>query len=143
MRPERSTHSIVNRVELRELRALVAVADHGSFRAGAAALGYSQSAVSHQIAELERAAATSLFTRPGGRGRIALTPAGEAAYRHARRALAEVDALDAALVASRRGERTLVRVGLFQTAAAELIKMPLRTFQAKAKVYGLRPRDRR
>ena len=30
-----------------------------------------------------------------------------------------------------------------QTAAAELIKMPLRTFQAKAKVYGLRPRDRR
>ncbi len=30
-----------------------------------------------------------------------------------------------------------------QTAAAELIKMPLRTFQGKAKVYGLRPRDRR
>jgi two-component system response regulator AtoC len=30
-----------------------------------------------------------------------------------------------------------------QTAAAELIKMPLRTFQAKAKVYGLRPKDRR
>lgn len=113
-------------MELRELRALVAVADHGSFRAGAAALGYSQSAVSHQIAELERATATSLFTRPGGRGRIALTPPGEAAYRHARRALAEVDALDAALVASRRGERTLVRVGLFQTAAAELLPTALR-----------------
>jgi len=30
-----------------------------------------------------------------------------------------------------------------QTVAAELLKMPLRTFQAKAKVYGLRPRDRR
>jgi two-component system, NtrC family, response regulator AtoC len=30
-----------------------------------------------------------------------------------------------------------------QTAAAELLKMPLRTFQAKAKVYGLRPKDRR
>lgn len=30
-----------------------------------------------------------------------------------------------------------------QTAAAELIKMPLRTFQAKAKVYGLRHKDRR
>ncbi|MGA8338455.1 MAG: LysR family transcriptional regulator, partial [Solirubrobacteraceae bacterium] len=88
MTPKRSTNSIVNRVELRELRALVAVADHDSFRAGAAALGYTQSAVSHQIAELERAAGTSLFTRPGGRGRIRLTPAGEAAYRHARRALA-------------------------------------------------------
>jgi DNA-binding NtrC family response regulator/pSer/pThr/pTyr-binding forkhead associated (FHA) protein len=30
-----------------------------------------------------------------------------------------------------------------QTAAAELIRMPLRTFQAKAKVYGLRAKDRR
>jgi len=30
-----------------------------------------------------------------------------------------------------------------QTAAAELIQMPLRTFQAKAKVYGLRQKDRR
>jgi two-component system response regulator AtoC len=30
-----------------------------------------------------------------------------------------------------------------QTAAAELLKMPLRTFQAKAKVYGLRQKDRR
>lgn len=126
MTPKRSTNSIVNRVELRELRALVAVADHDSFRAGAAALGYTQSAVSHQIAELERAAGTSLFTRPGGRGRIRLTPAGEAAYRHARRALAEVDALDAALVATRRGERTVVRVGLFQTAAAELLPTALR-----------------
>lgn len=30
-----------------------------------------------------------------------------------------------------------------QTVAAELIKMPLRTFQTKAKLYGLRPKDRR
>jgi DNA-binding NtrC family response regulator len=30
-----------------------------------------------------------------------------------------------------------------QTAAAELLQMPLRTFQAKAKVYGLRQKDRR
>jgi DNA-binding transcriptional LysR family regulator len=126
MGPERSRASITNRVELRELRALVAVADRGSFRDGAASLGYTQSAVSHQIAELERTAATRLFTRPGGRGRIALTAAGEAAYRHARRALAEVDALDAALAATRRGERAIVRVGVFQTAAAELLPTALR-----------------
>ena len=125
MPSERSTESIANRVELRELRALVAVADRGSFRDGAASLGYTQSAVSHQIAELERAAGTLLFTRPGGRGRIALTPAGEAAYRQARRALAEVDALDAALAATRRGERAVVRVGVFQTAAAELLPTAL------------------
>jgi DNA-binding transcriptional LysR family regulator len=113
-------------VELRELRALVAVADEGSFRGGAVALGYTQSAVSHQIAELERVVETPLFTRPGGRGRIALTPAGEAAYRHARRALAEVDALDASVTATLRGERLTVRVGVFQTAAAELLPTALR-----------------
>jgi DNA-binding transcriptional LysR family regulator len=113
-------------VELRELRALVAVADEGSFRGGATALGYTQSAISHQIAELERVIGTRLFTRPGGRGRIALTPAGEAAYRHARRALSEVDALSASVSAARRGERTVIRVGVFQTAAAELLPTALR-----------------
>jgi DNA-binding transcriptional LysR family regulator len=125
MPAERSTHSIANRVDLRALRALVAVADHGSFRAAGAALGYTQSAISHQIAELERATALPLFTRPGGRGRVSLTAAGEAAYRHARRALAELDALDAAISATRRGERTVIRVGVFQTAAAELLPTAL------------------
>lgn len=113
-------------MELRELRALVAVADEGSFRGGATALGYTQSAVSHQIAELERVIGTPLFTRPGGRGRIALTPPGEAAYRHARRALSEVDALGASVSAARRGARTVIRVGVFQTAAAELLPTALR-----------------
>jgi DNA-binding transcriptional LysR family regulator len=125
MSRQRSRLSIATRVGFRELRALVAVADHGSFRAGAAALGYTQSAVSHQIALFERAAGTSLFARPGGRGRISLSPAGEAAYRHARRALAELDALDASLAASGRGELTVIRVGVFQTAAAELLPTAL------------------
>ena len=55
-------------VDLKALRALVAVADHGSFRAAAKSLGYTQSAISHQIAVLERALDAPLFTRPGGRG---------------------------------------------------------------------------
>lgn len=112
---------IAKRLELRGLRALVAVADHGSFRAAAVALGYSQPAISHQVAEVERALAADLFTRPGGRGRVALTAAGEAAYRHARRALAEVHALDAGVRAATSGERVVIRVGVFQTAAAELL----------------------
>jgi DNA-binding transcriptional LysR family regulator len=113
-------------MDWRGLRALVTVADEGSFRGGAVALGYTQSAVSHQIAELERVTGATLFTRPGGRGRIALTPAGEAAYRHARRALAELDALAASVSAVRRGARMTVRVGVFQTAAAELLPTALR-----------------
>jgi DNA-binding transcriptional LysR family regulator len=118
--------SIVKQVELRGLRALIAVSDSGSFRAAAADLGYTQSAVSHQIAELERAVGAPLFTRPGGRGHVSLTRAGEAAYVHARRVLSELDALDASVQATQRGERTVVRVGVFQTAAAELLPTALR-----------------
>ena len=125
MTPERSPRSITNQIELRALRALIAVSDNGSFRAAAARLGYTQSAISHQIADLERAVGAALFTRPGGRARVALTPAGEAAYRHARRALAELDALDASVRATGRGERTIVRVGVFRTAAAELLPTAL------------------
>lgn len=125
MTPERSTQSIENPLDLRGLRALVAVSDYGSFRAAAAELGYTQSAISHQVAELERALGTSLFTRPGGRGQVSLTPAGEAAYRHARRAFTELHALEASVRATEGRERTVVRVGVFQTAAAELLPTAL------------------
>jgi DNA-binding transcriptional LysR family regulator len=116
-------------VDLRGLRALVAVADFGSFRAAAGELGYTQSAISHQVAELERALGASLFTRPGGRGAVSLTRAGEAAYLHARRAFSELHALDASVQATLRGERTVVRVGVFQTAAAELLPAALRVLR--------------
>jgi DNA-binding transcriptional LysR family regulator len=115
----------MNSIDLRGLRALVAVADVGSFRAAAASLGYTQSAISHQVADLERALDAPLFTRPGGRGQVALTPAGESAYRHARRTLVEVHALQASVQATHSGERTVVRVGVFQTAAAELLPTAL------------------
>lgn len=127
---KRSTASIENSgVDLRGLRALVAVADFGSFRAAAGELGYTQSAISHQVAELERALGASLFTRPGGRGAVSLTRAGEAAYLHARRAFSELHALDASVQATLRGERTVVRVGVFQTAAAELLPAALRVLR--------------
>src|SRR3954454_5889861 len=81
-------------IDLRALRALVAIADGGSFSGAAAPLGYSQSAISHLIAALERAVGASLLNRPGERGAVSLTPAGQAAYAHARRALAAVEALE-------------------------------------------------
>jgi len=121
--------SIETAVELRGLRALIAVADFGSFRAAALELGYTQSAISHQVAELERALGATLFDRPGGRARVTLTRAGEAAYLHARRAFTELHALDASVQATLRGERTIVRVGVFQTAAAELLPAALRVLR--------------
>jgi DNA-binding transcriptional LysR family regulator len=116
-------------VDIRWLRSLVAAADAGSFRRAGALLGYTQSAVSHHIAGLERELGARLFTRPGGRARIALTPAGEAAYRHARRVIAELDTLDVDVRAAARGERATLRVGVFQTAAAELLPTALRALR--------------
>ena len=48
--PERSMWSIDKGVGLRELRALLTVADLGSFRRAATELGYTQSSISHQVA---------------------------------------------------------------------------------------------
>ena len=116
-------------VDVRALRALVTVADQGSFRGAARSLGYTQSAISHQIAGLERALDASMFTRPGGRGAVTLTAAGDAAYRRARRVLAELETLGADVAAIERGERPTLRIGVFQTATTELLPSALRTLR--------------
>lgn len=115
-------------VGLRPLRALVTVADAHSFRAAAVELGYTQSAVSHQIASLERAVGATLLTRPGGRAPTELTAAGETAYRHARRALNAVESMraDARAVETEHGR---LRVGVFQAAAATLLPAALALYR--------------
>src|SRR5260370_23114697 len=83
----RSIQPIKSGLGLRELPAVLAVAELGSFRRAAAALGYTQSALSQQVSALEAALGQPLFDRPGGRAPVRLTPAGEAVCRRARRAL--------------------------------------------------------
>src|SRR2546430_8951880 len=80
----RSIYPIKTGLGLRELRAVLTVAELGSFRRAAAELGYTQSALSHQVASLEAALGWPLFHRPGGRGQVRLTPAGGAGRRRAR-----------------------------------------------------------
>ncbi len=116
-------------VDLKALRALVAVADHGSFRAAARSLRYTQSAISHQVAALERALEARLFIRPGGRGAVALTSAGDIAYVRARRVLGDIEALGADVAAAQRGERQTLRIGVFQTATTGLLPGALRTLR--------------
>jgi DNA-binding transcriptional LysR family regulator len=102
-------------IELRQLVALVAVADAGSFRAAARSLDYTQSAISHQIATLERSLGTPVFARPGGRRQIRLTPIGELTYRHARMVLDASNALKAEVKAAVAGERGTLRIGISQS----------------------------
>jgi DNA-binding transcriptional LysR family regulator len=66
----RSIQSIKSGLGLRELQAVLAVAELGSFRRAATALGYTQSALSHQVSALEGALGQSLFERPGGRAPV-------------------------------------------------------------------------
>jgi DNA-binding transcriptional LysR family regulator len=129
MRDMRSIYSIKTGLGLRELRAVLAVAELGSFRRAAAELGYTQSALSHQVAALEAALGRPLFHRPGGRGQVRLTPAGEAVCRRARRALGEVEAMAADAEEAEHGETVRVRVGVSQTAAAEIMPSALRAFR--------------
>jgi DNA-binding transcriptional LysR family regulator len=125
----RSIQPIKGGLGLRELQAVLAVAELGSFRRAAAALGYTQSALSHQVSALEGALGQSLFHRPGGRAPVRLTPAGEAVCRRARRALSEVEAVAADAEQAARGEIVRVRVGVTQTAAAEIMPAALRAFR--------------
>jgi DNA-binding transcriptional LysR family regulator len=104
------------------LRVLREVAERGSFTAAATELGYTQSAVSRQVAALERAAGLKLFDRrPGG---VVLTPAGLTLLQHA------VVALDAVAAAGRElkglpPERGVVRLGTFPTAGALILPRAL------------------
>jgi molybdate transport repressor ModE-like protein len=70
-------------VEFRHFAALLAVAQERSFGRAGRRLGYSQSAISGQIASLERIVGERLVERSRGRSRVALTPAGNVLARHA------------------------------------------------------------
>jgi LysR family transcriptional regulator, cyn operon transcriptional activator len=76
--------------ELRQLRYLLAVAEHGSFTRAAEALGISQPTLSQQIRHLERTLGVQLLDRSGRTVRP--TDAGETYLRYARRALRDLAA---------------------------------------------------
>jgi DNA-binding transcriptional LysR family regulator len=78
-------------VELRQLRALVAVVDRGGFTRAAASLGTSQAAVSRSIAGLEAVLGARVLRRTTRE--VSLTPAGARVLGHARRVVEEVAAL--------------------------------------------------
>jgi DNA-binding transcriptional LysR family regulator len=111
----------LNGVELRHLRALHALARAGSFHAAAATLGYTQSAVSQQIAALERSVGQRLVHRSGGRNMVALTEAGESLLVHAEAIFARLDAAMEELRSLADGLSGRVRVGCFQTMARHVV----------------------
>ncbi len=106
-------------LSLTGLRTVREVARRGSFSAAADALGYTQSAVSRQIALAERSVGRALFERHA-RG-AKLTPAGAIVLRHAAAALAELQAARNALADLASQRQVRVRLGSVPTAMAALV----------------------
>jgi DNA-binding transcriptional LysR family regulator len=118
-------------VEVRHLAALQAVAAERSFGRAARRLGYTQSAVSQQVATLERLVGERLVDRPGGPRPVTLTAAGELLLRHADSIVARLQAAQADLQALRAGEAGAVRVGAFQSVGARVLPEIMRRFRER------------
>ncbi|MFI1102178.1 transcriptional regulator CynR [Streptomyces melanogenes] len=82
--------------ELRHLRYLLAVAEHGSFTRAAEELRISQPTLSQQVKQLERTVGAQLLDRTGRT--VRLTDAGETYVHYARRALRELAAAERAVL---------------------------------------------
>ena len=111
-------------IELRHLLALEAVASEGSFGKAATSLGYTQSAVSQQIAMLERI----VVERPGGSRPVSLTEAGRLLLTHAEAIAARLAAAQADLNALGEGEAGTLRVGVFQSVGQRILPALMRRF---------------
>jgi DNA-binding transcriptional LysR family regulator len=100
-------------MEIRHLRALVAVSEHGSFSAAADALGTVQSNISAHVARLEKELGAPLVDRSSG----TLTAEGEVVATRAYRILGEIEAVTADLGALREEVGGTVRIGMIGTTA--------------------------
>jgi DNA-binding transcriptional LysR family regulator len=116
-------------LDVRKLAALREIAARGSFSAAARRLNYSQSAISQQVAQLEREVGTLLIERRGRR--IRMTPAGQALADRAGpilRDLREAEAELEAITGLRRG--TTLRLAVFASAAATVVPPAIARFRA-------------
>ncbi len=116
-------------LDVRRMRVLREVAVRGSFSAAAEALSFTQSAISQQIAALEREAGTTLVQR-NARG-VRLTEAGEAVVRHAEAIMARLAEAESELeaIAGLRGGR--LRMAAFESAGSSLMPLAIAAFRAE------------
>lgn len=110
-------------IDVRRLRLLFELSHRGTITAVAEALAYTPSAVSQQLAALEREAGVPLLERTGRR--VALTPAGVVLARYAESVLAVLEEAAAALAATRSSLTGPLRIGAFPSAARTILPQAL------------------
>ncbi|MBL1111280.1 LysR family transcriptional regulator [Streptomyces sp. 110] len=122
-----------------QLRSLVELTRRGTITAVAEALGYTPGGVSQQITALEKATGMQLLRRVGRR--VELTDAGATLALHAERILTtEAEAVEA-LERTRNEISGTLRIGLFATAAAEILPPALRQVRETHPGVTVRSRD--
>jgi molybdate transport repressor ModE-like protein len=116
-------------LDARRLRVLHEVGRRGSFSAAAEALGYTQPAISRQIALLEQETGTTLLERhPGG---ARLTDAGELLVRHAQGILARLQDAEDELGELLGLQSGRLRVSTITSAAATIMPLAIGDFRKR------------
>ncbi|ACZ88974.1 LysR family transcriptional regulator [Streptosporangium roseum] len=110
-------------LDVRRLRLLRELSYRGTIAAVAEAMTFTPSAVSQQLAALEREAGVALLERTGRR--VALTPAGVALVGHAEAVLERLEQASAELAAAHTGLVGAIRVGAFPTATRTILPAAL------------------
>jgi DNA-binding transcriptional LysR family regulator len=122
-------------LDVRRLRLLRELSRRGTIAAVAEALAFTPSAVSQQLAVLEREAGVALLERTGRR--VVLTAAGIALVGHAEAVLERLERASAELAAARTGLTGTIRIGAFPTATRAILPA---TFATLAREHpGLEP----
>ncbi|MDR8412577.1 LysR family transcriptional regulator [Nonomuraea sp. 3-1Str] len=116
-------------MDLQQMRYVVAVAETGGFTRAAERCLVVQSALSHQIARLERELGARLFDRTSRR--VSLTPAGEAFLPAARQALDAAERARAEVAAAAGEIRGRLAIGIIPTVAAVDLPRELKDFHAR------------
>ena len=125
-------------VEFRHLAALESIATEGSFSAAAAKTGYSQSAISGQIATLERLIGVRLVKRIRGSRKVTLTLEGERLLEHARAINARLNAARADLEQLERTGLDGLRIGTFESVSQTILPEVVRRLAADGTPLTLR-----
>jgi DNA-binding transcriptional LysR family regulator len=116
-------------LDVRRMRVLREVASRGSIAAAAQSLSFTPSAVSQQIATLERETGVALVER--GPRSVRLTEAGRALVSHTESLLAQLQAAEADIQAIAGVRRGTLRVSSFPTAYATILPPTIREFRRR------------
>ncbi|HEY9878807.1 MAG TPA: LysR family transcriptional regulator [Leptolyngbyaceae cyanobacterium] len=118
-----------HQMKLSQLRALVAIADTGSFSDAALQMNLSQSAVSHAIATLEDELGVILLSR--GRQGAVLTPVGEQITEEARHIMRSLDSIYRKAHLSKGLQSGQVRIAAFRSVATHILPEVIQHFRQK------------